>query len=631
MRSGWLLVGLVLYTVPVWAAPGTTGVESWYVRPIGACANNGDGLAYECAASPGASGAFLEAAPSNVIWTTTTGVDDGDTLYICGAQTLPFTMASTISGTLGARISLRFDCPGNTGSIRRVTDMTEALTAGNWTNESGNLWYLSLASYTWQNPRRVWRDSVELVPSTAKNVLGTNAGGPVSSFWYDSSNQRLYLYATANPATTMSLLESLVAGAETCSYTTMCLNNGNAYIDIINPTLIGGNLSALYLLGANHVRVYGTALDDSLCLIGQYGFRGVLISDTTTGGTGTTSSDVEVHDCTVDPIFPDSFIGINWSTLSTSDGIDMAYGSTGARITSNTLKNWAHVNINMDATSGTLPVSGSWVANNTITCERAEYCRAFTMDGTAINQNTNNWFVGNMVVGANVRSQMNGNGNYFVANIYRDQRSGTVKPIDSGESIAFEGYAGPSQDHVVAFNTFLNNTHAPCLSIRSGAATKSNILIANNLFVNCGGPDIVGYENAAVVLENHASVGNQTFKNNLIYDSAETATVFYKATGLTTVAGFQSACSGDVCSGNLSSDPLLMSETDVRLRTTSPGYRAGVGTVCRDYRGRVCPPDSPNIGAYQSSSGDPAATRETATTRTAASARQPATTRAARE
>lgn len=56
-------------------------------------------------------------------------------------------------------------------------------------------------------------------------------------------------------------------------------------------------------------------------------------------------------------------------------------------------------------------------------------------------------------------------------------------------------------------------------------------------------------------------------------------------------------------------------------RTAAAGYRLTPGSAltnastprgpCADARGRACPSDRPNIGAYQSTSGDPAATRAT--------------------
>ena len=156
----------------------------------------------------------------------------------------------------------------------------------------------------------------------------------------------------------------------------------------------------------------------------------------------------------------------------------------------------------------------------------------------------------------------------------------------------------------------MNNLYGPCISVRGGTNTKVRLTIHNNILVNCGGTALVGFEQAAMVFENFADVGNtHSIKNNIIYDTAHTNTVYYKASGLTTVAAFQSACSGDVCSGNLASDPLLRSMTDFRVQLSSPARRAGISGVCLDVRGRACPPDAPHLGAYQATSGDPAATR----------------------
>lgn len=107
------------------AAVGTTAADTWYVRPSGACANNGDGLSYGCAASNGAAGAFVTFA--NVIWTGTTGVDDGDTLYVCGAHATM--LAPTGSGAAGSPITIRGDCPSDHGTINTVglTDTTDGI------------------------------------------------------------------------------------------------------------------------------------------------------------------------------------------------------------------------------------------------------------------------------------------------------------------------------------------------------------------------------------------------------------------------------------------------------------------------------------------------------------------------
>ena len=78
-----LILLLSLFANSVWAATGSAAADTFYVRPAADCANNGDGMAYACAASAGASGAWRTSAA--VSYSTTTGVDDGDTLKFCGS------------------------------------------------------------------------------------------------------------------------------------------------------------------------------------------------------------------------------------------------------------------------------------------------------------------------------------------------------------------------------------------------------------------------------------------------------------------------------------------------------------------------------------------------------------------
>ena len=107
------------------AATGSATINTWYVRPPGACTFNGDGLAYGCAAIAGATGAF--SGFQNIIWTPTTGVDNGDTLYVCGAHATM--LAPTGSGVEGLPIILRGDCPSDHGTINTVglTDTTDGI------------------------------------------------------------------------------------------------------------------------------------------------------------------------------------------------------------------------------------------------------------------------------------------------------------------------------------------------------------------------------------------------------------------------------------------------------------------------------------------------------------------------
>lgn len=98
--------------------------------------------------------------------------------------------------------------------------------------------------------------------------------------------------------------------------------------------------------------------------------------------------------------------------------------------------------------------------------------------------------------------------------------------------------------------------------------------------------------------------------NNYYTDQSLNADQFsYQGTTDNTVSGWNARAQVGT---DTQSDPLFVSvdNADYRLLPTSPLHRAGVAIGgCKDFRGRVCPPDSPSVGAYQSTSGDPAATR----------------------
>ncbi len=107
------------------ADAGSAAADTWYIRPVGTCSNNGDGSAYACAASGGGVGAF--SGFNNLNKTVTTGIDDGDTVKVCGnfvqadAET-QFTnqamLAIEESGSAGSPITWTGDCTSDGGSAR---------------------------------------------------------------------------------------------------------------------------------------------------------------------------------------------------------------------------------------------------------------------------------------------------------------------------------------------------------------------------------------------------------------------------------------------------------------------------------------------------------------------------------
>jgi hypothetical protein len=107
------------------ALSGHAYAETYYTRPLGVCEHSGDGSAYDCAASPGAAGAWLESG--NVSYGNTgTTFGRGDSMYICGRQSTGYALASLgafdgVADTAADIVTIRFDCPNDPGSIEDTT------------------------------------------------------------------------------------------------------------------------------------------------------------------------------------------------------------------------------------------------------------------------------------------------------------------------------------------------------------------------------------------------------------------------------------------------------------------------------------------------------------------------------
>lgn len=143
-------------------------------------------------------------------------------------------------------------------------------------------------------------------------------------------------------------------------------------------------------------------------------------------------------------------------------------------------------------------------------------------------------------------------------------------------------YAQPSGAGTGSANRYTNNTivESSVYAVFLADAASTGTHLANNILHGGSGQDM-----------NITAGGAISGDTNMFFNSDSTV-------GAGTYSGAH----------DLVVDPLLTA--DFKLSITSTARRAGLATgACRDARDRVCPPDAPHIGAYQSSSGDPAATR----------------------
>ena len=107
-----LLVVLLclLFMLPVWA-----DAKILYTRSPSVCANNGNGMGYDCATSVGGVGAFK--GTNNILWGS---VSSGDIVYICGIHvinTASLRVTPTVSGSSGKPIIISGDCPNDPGVL----------------------------------------------------------------------------------------------------------------------------------------------------------------------------------------------------------------------------------------------------------------------------------------------------------------------------------------------------------------------------------------------------------------------------------------------------------------------------------------------------------------------------------
>lgn len=187
---------------------------------------------------------------------------------------------------------------------------------------------------------------------------------------------------------------------------------------------------------------------------------------------------------------------------------------------------------------------------------------------------------------------------------------------------------------IVANGTFAGNFSPGRISFRPDV--DNNYQFLNLVFTN--NPGWTSGNVGDLYSQNLALIGDEVFRNIYFYSAPNLAKRF--ATLAVAGTAYLYNVGGDLAAFNtatgatgtvINTDPLLISTSDLRTQTTSPLRRAGIHTdYCIDLGGGVCWP-TPDIGAYQLSSGTAASARAAATTRSTATTRRTATTRATRQ
>jgi len=284
------------------------------------------------------------------------------------------------------------------------------------------------------------------------------------------------------------------------------------------------------------------------------------------------------------------------------------------------------------STDATAVADNAIFRHNTVTCYGpATRCLSIGTDGSTAFNAANAQIYGNTVTGTYYDGASTPHG------ISVGRVTGGTVWGNKVNGFAVGIIAAINQGAVVTGNVVHGAYYAPLFSKGSGASTAP--IWANNTVIMDDavyGAKFGNYGCLGVSAQGATNNAGATFVNNACYvksgagwkyavvDAAQVASfdadAYYSLVGLTTPWSYQGTTYATVSLWNaaaavgteLNVDPQFVSVTsgDYRVRGNSPLQHTGKpwGLRCLDYRGRQCW-DRPDIGAYYSSSGDPAPTR----------------------
>jgi hypothetical protein len=567
-RLAWLILACVMGHASLVEA------KTMYVRPYADCTNNGDGTAYACAASPGGVGAYK--ALGSVAWGAGAAqVSNGDTLYVCGFHDRGNNVAipdNALTPTTNAIIDGA--CPSDAGSILGAN---QQFTSG-WTGPD------AFGAYTQVDGGCSSMHMAQLVDGVPTRLPYPKTGVPDGT-WAEGS-----FYDDCGGNKYVKPLGGVSANAATLYMT---------WVNIITLTNVAVTVQNLTIYGlSNDACIILTNADDSVITGNTIKWcREMAIS------LNSASDRVRITDNTI------TYSGNGIYFESILDATNSNY----AIVTGNTLTDIDQDRYYNRTDNQVFAIQGgdfNYFANNTVARYAQDCAVFFTEPGQSLK---------------NLR---------FVNNTCSTQHdtSGQAGMYASGgivnSSINAAHVANNVVNNIVAGNV-LTDIDGYCFWAKSSHATVGKDWIwANNLAINCGtGLMMEDAENGDLgfvfknnILYNattnidHEQSGSETLTNvvinNNIY-STDGATSFEWNGTKSAFAAWKTNSSQDAASYQV--DPsFLNDETDFRLKSASSGRSTGAcwfgGVAAKDVRSRPfnCPPD---IGSYQSSSGDPAATR----------------------
>ena len=511
------------------------------------------------------------------------------------------------SGTSGHPINYGAYGTGAKPIITGRQSITDWNVSGNWTETSAgsHIWYMATDItanlYQYSNRGRLWLNGTEAMKANSTTT-------PTALLPWCNNNQTVYLYATSNPATYFTNIESIGV----CPSVMICTQD---YISFSNLDFQGGG---------NQIQILGDNITFDHCNIGMYagecGIRAVY--------PGGVINHLKVSYCTFDT-GDTNFDG--WMLNNSEDGVLISQGGDDMIFEYNVWKNWGHFGLNLYTTTSD-PITNVKVYGNQISAPDIDFGHAFGFGNSYATYGlcTGNEIYNNYFYNHPSENEFNGDGFKFYNNII-DGVFGVLYDGGRGyltwgsEGIAFGNFLGYCRNIEIHNNIIMNTRDGGLWFAYAGGGTYEGNSIKNNIIYNCGYGQ-TGH--AAIDLEWSPGVMlTNTFDNNLIYtpgytdiimngkmrtDYYQTVAEFNAMNGITT--GMWTAADApyyidevyDNIHNNIQSNPLFVDPDnanyllrDYSLSEGSPAIGAGIDVgLTTDYAGNAWA-TTPSIGALE--------------------------------
>jgi len=446
--------------------------------------------------------------------------------------------------------------------------------ASNWNNYNGNIWYMDIGT---RKVYRVWLNNNEY-----GEALNLNDIDSVSRWYSNEQAERLYVYATTNPATFYTKIERAY-------YKSTALTISGKNNIIIRDLDLRGGYHTVYLKYNENVIIENNNIGKDcghVAMTITYGSKNGIIRN------NVIDSGYRIMN--------------NYETVKGAfEAVRMINGAQYFEVYNNTIKNWHHGGISFVSSRADFPTIYNKAYVNYITAPDISYGRAFATMANEIGLCSYNEFYGNYIFNTSVRNQIGGDNNQIYYNIIDTMWNSPAKSYGTAQGISLEQvYSGEGVCfNNKIFNNVIYNTEEP--GIRISSFNKDNKVVGNeiinNIMINTGiNSKYTGEENVGLLI--HTKTFDNKIKNNIIYSAGISDVVKYKNSKITIQQFNSQSQDGDVISGNSQQNPEFVNlGNDFRLKEGSPAIDAGIDVgLSEDFEGNSVPEGSaPDIGAYE--------------------------------